>query len=364
MGLTDIAPELLDAILEHVLLDQRAPPESIESVADLRQPLSRTNDRGQPRVYLVGGCTANATGIQSTSRALAVATKAAVGRLSAAHKLTFVVDVMFVYERELWVTWLSLPIVTRHIDTLNVTLRVAANGHKSREWVDKSTGEVYQVISELQHDVTGVPLFVWKFSHLLLSFLTRGPPLDLAERKLVVPPPDKHLTMTRININVKALDNTRLAPESTSSRRQWLRARPGSYQPVETREDVLELHKLVMRPEWMAEILAGHHGMDALLQLEDPAPGFAVYGHVGESISFFVDGEQFKRFDISRNFSGLFPPESDSSYYSSGFWEFSAEERPVKFRAWWKETLLQRTRLGFPMDAATSRLASPSLGPV
>ena len=345
--------------LKRVLLDERAPPESIESVADLRQPLS--HDRDHPRIYLVGGCAANATGVQSTCRTLAAATKAAIGRLSAAHKFTFAVDIMFVDERELWVTWLSLPIVTRHIDTLNVTLRVA-NGHKNREWVDESTGRVYQVVSELQHDVTGAPLFVWTFSHLLLSFLTRGPPLDLAERKLLHSPPDKHIAVIRMDISIKALDHARLAPES--ARREWLRARPRFHQTVENRADLQELHKLVMRPEWMAEILAGRHGVDALLWLDDSAPGLAVYGHIGESISFFVDGRPFKRFDISTFFSNLFLPGSNSSYYISGFWEHPREERPVIFRAWWNETLLLRTRLGFPVGAAANRLAFPSLGSV
>ncbi|KAK3047292.1 hypothetical protein LTR09_011282 [Extremus antarcticus] len=133
-SLLSLPVELLDRIIDLVVLNARKPPVDVPAARTNRwkdEDLSAysqgvrvllTWPEGPRHVRYEHKTSANATGLLLTNRQFHKPTQDAITRLFP-NGISYVLDVLNVNDKELWPTWLYVPVVAKHLASVQVNLR-------------------------------------------------------------------------------------------------------------------------------------------------------------------------------------------------------------------------------------------------
>lgn len=328
--LMTIAPELRDQILEEVLfIPERKPPES-PSASQARtrrmyagdpvecfdghdiwvpqEPFLHRGDVGPPSVLLV-------------NRQLYHEGKAILRK--AKRKAHYRLDVMYVKDCGLWPTWLSVPRIAHHADSIDVQLRV----FDPPDYVDPERRNPRQFISG---DLVGLPMIVWNFFALLKDYLCYGP----SAFEAVVDRPSafsvKHLILDILPPPAGTLDDNLSFPPSSPQGvllEAFERSKVSEHWP---RPLAKETHLMVA--EKLAYFVASKIG-GLLSRYEDH--GRALYENIG-SIDIRVDGVSRRLFDLDE-LMGIIPTRPFLGRNPS-----SQAKKKQKFEEWKAATWVKR----------------------
>ena len=175
-----LSRELRDLIYSFVLDAPDNPPPSSPAESGERQQLCRENVRDcivycLPRAYI------SSAALLPTNGQIHAELSAQIARLKKAGRLRYKLDCMPYEEEAIYLTWLSVPALSSHVDVLEVDLRLFGDpgpdgdepGSIMSEWT-----EVY--LSEMRHFSHYSPA-IKTLCALLKRFLIRGP--DMLSRK-------------------------------------------------------------------------------------------------------------------------------------------------------------------------------------
>lgn len=326
-ALLSIAPELRDQILHEVLFQPgRAPPKNPAASRDRKRRKfcedSKCSDGHDIWVKQDGffPTTTQTPPILLVNRQMY---EEAAGIL-ARRKLHYHLDIMYVKECGLWPTWLSVPRLAHHVESIHCQFRIFDPPPSvNPDWRNKR---------QFVGGDGGPPMVVWNFFALLKDYLRYGPSAFeglVAQSSVftvnrlildVVPPPpgtkDDNLGFPR---NRSAPDRHMLEA--------FARGRHAKYWPLPP-----EGCPHLMVAEKMGFFLASKIG--ALLSMYDDY-GKCLYEHIG-SIEIRVGGHQRRVFDLDE-LMGILPPTPIQEHSP----EATAEKQKV-FDEWRAATLLRR----------------------
>lgn len=348
--LSNIPTELFDVIVEAVILREEPPPADIATAAANRREEAIHKSFYEAKVVTQRGpIVSNSAGLLRSNRALAGRTREVLQRLRASPSgLPLKLDILIVGERELWSTWTHVPDLQRPITKLDVQIRIA-DGHtigRKNGWNTASTGP---------------PALIYCFYFLLSAFLRRGPNFnephkprwgDTAPSVSVV---DHEVIVRALNVDVSALDDSKVVPDAMENEWSAARARQRRGEDLEI-DATRRLCELCMRPERLARHLNGSFGFSYMLGMYEPEYGTILYERLG-GMTMSIRGTVWRTFDIGASFAGLVQrPNDPNEYYrpkSDFFMRGPAKEQSARFAVWWYATRARRLRLGLPGGDAT-----------
>ncbi|MCJ1381184.1 hypothetical protein MMC17_004293 [Xylographa soralifera] len=320
-SLTDIPPEVRSQIIELVLCSSRAPPSDPATTSQNRIELHDLKyvswQYGQENnMYEPDGYITNSLSLLLTNRQLWAETQSALRCLPTKH--SYSLDVMFVNERELWPTWLSVPALWTRLDNVFTTFRIC--------------GSKGQGPSELRGGNGGPPQIIWCFYSLMERFLTYGP---VGERK--PGSQDRNITINSLTLDiVSSPENEVTMTELAPTYMDWYRSRHGHADN--------DLSSTPMRAEWLADFLHGF--IPGLLRMGyHTAPyGMIMYERIG-TLRLCVDGVLKQKYDLCKMLADL--QYNDASETFGNIWP--RENRVPFFREWKKKALVKRREAGLPV---------------
>jgi hypothetical protein len=263
--------ELLDDIIELVLLDERRPPPDIETATPGRAATQRNrNDGFLSWEYGPSKVRLETHSIPPASNALLLVnkyfyrqTKQALSRLFP-DGINYKLDAMFVNEAELWPTWLSVPALSKQVNTIDVTVRIF--GRKLA-----GTRSAF-VIGD-----GSPPQYVWLFYSLLERFLRYGatsPRTDSRPRDIMV---------KSINLNFISGEPSLEPEDSGDQYNKWwdehdyFRRRPPIPDTSSDADLLAAGEPARMHPKWLADKLGGHLGGLPYMSYHTAAYGGILY---------------------------------------------------------------------------------------
>ncbi|KAI9836027.1 MAG: hypothetical protein M1819_001638 [Sarea resinae] len=328
-SLLTIPREIRDNIIELVLCSKRNPPPDIATAARSRRERHR---RGIPErrgfnTWSYGpshvefeqrDCAVDSLPLLLVNRRLSCETKSAIERLALYSNLACSLDVMFVEERELWPTWLYLPVLAQQVDCIEVTFRVFGT---AGEWK-----------SAFQAGDASPPEILWCFYYLLELLLRRGP---LGQRTSHV---DKQLSIKTLVLNFSAEGDTYLLPPSNVEFGEWMQSR----RQRSGTDFGVDLKETIMRPEWLADYIIVYLGFLLSMGYHTAVYGAVLYERIGR-IRITVDGTLKREMDLGAILSALsFNGPSETFGHV-----WPREQRVPMFWRWKKDVLTKRGELGF-----------------
>ncbi|KAK7915216.1 hypothetical protein PG985_012919 [Apiospora marii] len=335
----DLPREIRDDILHHVLLLEHPAPAEREDEAD-RTPITDITARCRlfkdSVLYEKQTVRPMATALMLANRQLNNETQAALYRLPDQGR-RFKVDIMFLEERELWVTFTHVPLCRTSLDQVDVTIRLvgtmrgfgAGFSHEKTIWAGDH----------------GPPAVVFPFYYALERFLRAGPtgqPATTPDRTDL----DRHMVVKHLVLNFVSPDDPNLLA-GPDERILWRRARrlggtpltPASTLATLTAErEAVEYQAKLGRPEWLAGLLAS-----CLRMMINTTPRMALrhggllYERVGE-ISVKVDGATIEKIDLGAMIDRL------SCHLSPASPRY--EDVKVRFDEWHVSVLASRRAAG------------------
>ncbi|KAH7097484.1 hypothetical protein BKA62DRAFT_716165 [Auriculariales sp. MPI-PUGE-AT-0066] len=354
----EMPPELVSLIIEAVVLREDLPPTDIKAASANRQDKEVFESFFDSKVITqTGHIVSNSTALLQTSRGICSATDQVIQRLrERPGGLALKLDILVVGERELWTTWVHVPVLQRRIDRIDARIRIA-------------DGHTFPRPNGLNSAVTGPPAIVYCMYFVLAAFLRRGPAFDAPNSTAMSPNTDlktfvsdRHVSVGSINIDVNALDPISIAPEDKADawRAARWRVRNTQGRLVTPNESERELYNLCMRPEWFSQLMTRNFGFSGMLQMYEADYGAILHERVGE-ITVSVEGKLDTKYDIGQMFASLVsPPNEDGNWRpkSDFFGWHPHHERPARFAEWWSSTLQKRLELGFSVgDASLEQLS-------
>ena len=319
-----IPPEIRDVIIETALLSSRPAPPDIATAALTRQTVVETWDYRnkpflawdygirkvkfeKPGAYILS----NALPLLLTNRRLNAETRSTIARLGdkvGCYKL----DVMIVNEGELWPTWTCIPVLTRHVEQVNVTLRLYAGQHLESGYSAPGDGSP--------------PSLLWSSYFILEHFLKRGPvgTFGIGEK-------DKEICVKVINMAFTAGEEQQIKMLEERPLRERIERAAGM---DNTR---------IIQPLRIAQMIS--RGISELLSMYYSTAEFGaiLYERVG-IIRVLVDGEIPTELNIARVLAEL------AFYNGDTFIHLPRENRISFFWKWKRDTVKLRIRCGLPVE--------------
>lgn len=337
--------EIRDAILVTVLFSSRPAPPDVATAALRRiEPLPR--DQSRYAAWPFGlrhtrfertDYICNAYPLLLVNKQLSTETKSAVSRLTLTG-LSYQLDVMFVHEHELWPTWLCIPSLAEQVDHVDVTFRIFEpnSNPDSRSAFLPGDGSPPQIY--------------WCFYFLLEHFLLRGP---LCPNHMETPKRNdtRQVSVRTINLNFAAGNAHLLSPtEGEFSYNSWWECQQRVRFGRNRQQDAEEPPKYIMRPEWLAEIVARQFLSLLSMGYHTAAYGAMIHERVG-SVRFSVNGELQREIDIGARLASLsFGPDAgQTSYTTQTFGNLRGEDRLRAFWRWKERTVRKRKERGLPV---------------
>lgn len=324
--------EIRDKILELVICDERAPPPNPTAASSDRTLLNDIECRswhygpwhnkyeGQgPN----GAYTTNSIALLLANRQLSAETQDALERLPTTY--SYGLDVMFVDEKELWPTWVSVPALSPRVDSVVATFRIFGTwdgeGRFPFRLGDGSPPEI-----------------VWCFYSLMERFLTCGP---VGKRKLQYL--DRNITVKFLTLNI--LTPPGLEPVATDDMQtygHWYRSRIDHYYISDDEEDDDDAARtagtnIPMQPALLADFLYGYICHLLGMGYHTAREGGIMYERIG-TIRICVDGELKHECDLGeylarlrftnalQTFGNVYPPENRVPF----FWQW--KKRALEMR--------------------------------
>ncbi|MCJ1418258.1 hypothetical protein MMC32_004605 [Xylographa parallela] len=327
-SLLDIPPELRLQIIDLVLCHRRTPPQDPDTASLKRVPLHDVQYVSQiygpeHTLYDLDGYTTNSLSLLLTSRHLWAETQSALQALSA--EPSYSLDVMFVNERELWPTWVSVPALWTRLDSVVATFRICYD-------------ETWKKVSGLD----GAPdIVVWCFCSLLERFLTYGP---VGQRRLGCQ--DRNITVQSITLDfVSAPGVEATMHQGGPFSSDWY----GSRSRASWFDWTLPI---ILQAGWFVELL--HRYISTALSMSDQTArwGMILYERIG-TLRLGADGEVTKEYDLGKMLAAA--QYNDASELFGDI--KPREDRVLLFREWKRKTVVKRREAGLPvMDAEDSEL--------
>jgi len=243
-------------------------------------------------------------------------TLAAIKRLPTKH--SYVLDMMFVDERWLCPTWLSVPCLSMRVDKVYAALRTVNKGRRGRAF---SGGD------------GSPPEIVWLFYELLERFLHVGP---VGQRKEGNEEKKyKYFTIKTLDIDVITPDQSTPYLETGYGLPRLISPRDLPRKDTKADEYACGLCSL-MRNRIYSLLYMGYHTAEY---------GTLLYERIGK-IRILLDGEVEQEWDIAEELKRL--------TFNNSFSNVSREQRPQVFEDWKKKAHDLRVKLGLPVLAEDS----------
>ena len=326
--LLTIPPEIRDIIIETTLLSSRPPDVATAALAPSRQAAVKTWDphdfRNNPFLAWDYGLynvkfaksraytTSNALPLLLTNHQLNAEAHSAIARLDDKVR-RYELDVMVVNERELWPTWTCVPVLTRHVEQVNVTFRLyASQSHESGYYA-------------LKPGDGSPPSLLWCFYFILEHFLKRGPggTFGIGEK-------DKEICVKVINVAFAAGEGQQILQERPSWQRVYKGAKVGTGR--------------IMQPLWIAQMISDPLSSLLCMNYHTAEYGAILHERVG-TIRVSVAGELLIELNIARVLAEL-------AWYDAGstFGHIPREKRLSVFWKWKKDAVKLRYERGLPVE--------------
>ncbi|KAM0270620.1 hypothetical protein ACHAQH_009381 [Verticillium albo-atrum] len=314
--------ELRDSILRHAIFSADGALATPSIVAADRTQKAN----GQVVFYPQAPPRVNAASLLLTSKLLRAETQD--------RNLTYVIDVMFVKTSGLWPTWLSIPRLATHVDTLHASFRIKdlpedmAPTFRRKNWWRGGDG--------------GPPAAVWSFYWLLVGFLECGP----VSLKLPTGSSTARFSIARLVIDVQLAEEgeDHGVLESEHGRHEHYMFGRGMWFVARREDGVLEKVRTLEETDprrLPAEKLARFMGGELLMLLglgrHSYGYGRVLYECIGV-LEVRVDGDVRILMDLGELFD-LFPAGSEDDREMQHTWT-------PAFAAWKKETMALRKERG------------------
>ena len=325
--LLTIPPEIRDVIIETVLLSSRPAPPDIATAALTRHTVVETWDyRNKPFLAWDYGIrnvkfekpgahtTSNALPLFLTNHQLNAETRSAIARLGDDARC-YELDVMIVNEGELWPTWTCVPVLTHHIEKVEVTFRLYAS-QKYKSGYDALRG-----------GDGSPPGLLWCFYFVLEHFLKRG-----SDDTFGVGERDKEISVKVIDVAFVAGEGQQMLQERPSWQRLYRAARV----------DTGNTH--IMQPLWIAQMISGR--LNGLLGMNYHTARYGAILHERvATIRVSAVGELLRELNIAQVLAKLACYDAADT-----FGHLPREDRLLSFWQWKKEAVRLRYERGLPIE--------------
>lgn len=303
-SLMELARELRDQICNLVLTAENERPDITASFDELIE--GRVHHE-KPKLqaickvvlYLPGAASNNNFSLLLVNRQLHIETRENLKVI--ARRPTYSLDIVVLDEILLLPTWLSVPVITTSLDTLNVTFRISGSYNARKEFdLEMNRDGPYAKWGRYKGFQTGnggPPAMSWQVYAILERFVKVGPAGEVTGRDM-----NKHFTAKCIRIDFQT-------PAGVS--REKLGPPLSGHDSFGGRKDT---RGRVLDPMYLADYVA--HDLECMLWFSKDTwfrCGQILYEHLDKLI-LYKDGKEFQRWDIAEQLRNLEESSSVKRY--------------------------------------------------
>ncbi|KAE8422217.1 hypothetical protein BDV36DRAFT_303401 [Aspergillus pseudocaelatus] len=238
----------------------------------------------------------------------------------------FKLDVILSDERELHPRWCFLSNPCRHVEDLTVTFRVVGT-------CPTSSWRRYHLLP----DGDSPPRIVWTFYYLLERFLEVGPLAEHRDASVGPRTDDMSFTINRLTLDFVSPAKGEMLTPADLSFWAWINGGADEDHPKSTTSLCSGGFSLLMRPEWLADLISEYIGYLLGMSIFMAPYGKMLYEYVG-SIRICVDGKLVKEYRIDYRLKDLHYIGLEEDYKS--YWDF---------QRWNEKVYSMRQKAGLPV---------------
>ncbi|KAL1653342.1 hypothetical protein SLS61_004219 [Didymella pomorum] len=302
--LMDLPRELRDQICNLVLIAESERPDitaSFDKLIEGREHYTKPKLDAICKVvlYLSGAVPQNNLTLLTVNRQLHLETRENLKAI--ARRPSYSLDIIVLDEILLLPTWLSIPVMTTNLDTMNVTFRISGSYNARKEFdLEMNRDGPYARWGRykgFQGGDGGPPAMSWQVYAVLERFIKVGPAGEIEGRSV-----NKHFTVKCMKIDFQTppgIPQERLGPPLSGSSSFGGRK--------DTRGRVLD-------PIYLADYVA--HDLGCMLWFSKDtwfSCGQILYEHLDELV-LHKDGKEFQRWDIAEQLRNLEDSSSVRKY--------------------------------------------------